>query len=141
MPHDASIVMIPARRGSTRLPDKVMADICGKPMIVQVALRAREADVGPVVVATDDRDVAEAVREAGFEAVMTRTDHPSGSDRIFEALQHIDPQGKIANVVNVQGDLPTVEPETVRAALAPLESAAIAPGLPDRVGRPIAYRT
>ena len=125
MPHNASIVMIPARRGSTRLPGKVMADICGRPMIVQVALRAREADVGRVVVATDDRDVAEAVGDAGFETVMTRSDHPSGSDRIFEALQNIDPQGKISNIVNVQGDLPTVEPKTVRAALAPLDDPAV----------------
>ena len=125
MPNDATIVMIPARRGSTRLPDKVMADICGRPMIVQVALRAREADVGRVVVATDDADIAEAVRQAGFEAVMTRVDHPSGSDRIFEALQSVDPQGEIANVVNLQGDLPTIEPETLRAALVPLNDPSV----------------
>lgn len=95
-----------------------MADICGKPMIVQVFDRAREADIGPVVVATNSDIIAEAVRAAGGNAVMTRTDHPSGSDRIHEAIEAFDPAGKYDIVVNVQGDLPTIAPEPIRAALA-----------------------
>jgi 3-deoxy-manno-octulosonate cytidylyltransferase (CMP-KDO synthetase) len=114
------LVLIPARMASTRLPGKPLADIAGKPMIVHVAERAREADCGAVAVATDDADVAEAVRAAGFTAVMTRADHPSGSDRIFEALGALDPDGRHNVVVNVQGDLPTIDPADIRAALSPL---------------------
>ncbi|MBB4215859.1 3-deoxy-manno-octulosonate cytidylyltransferase (CMP-KDO synthetase) [Rhizobium sp. BK212] len=110
---------------STRLPGKPLADICGLPMIVQVALRAREAAIGRVVVAVDDDQVFDAVAAAGFEVVMTSTDHQSGSDRIFEALTKVDPDGKAKIIVNVQGDLPTIDPETVRAALRPLENAAV----------------
>ena len=115
-----TLVLVPARMASTRLPGKPLADIAGLPMIVHVARRAREADVGPVAVATDAPAVAEAVRDHGFEAVMTREDHPSGSDRVFEALEALDPDGEVEAVVNVQGDLPTIEPSTVRAALEPL---------------------
>ncbi len=116
----ATVVMVPARMASTRLPGKPMADIAGLPMIVQVAHRAAEADVGRVVVATDDETIAAAARDAGFEAAMTRADHPSGSDRIFEALQAIDPDGHIDTIVNVQGDLPTIDPAAIRASLVPL---------------------
>jgi 3-deoxy-manno-octulosonate cytidylyltransferase (CMP-KDO synthetase) len=119
------IVLIPARMASTRLPDKPLADIAGQPMIVHVARRAGEAALGRVVVATDAKEVADAVRAAGFEAVMTRGDHQSGSDRIHEALRAIDPEGSLDIVVNVQGDLPTVEPATIRAAIAPLADAAV----------------
>lgn len=91
-------------------------------MIVHVAARAAESGLGRVVVATDTQAVADAVGAAGFEAVMTRADHQSGSDRIFEALAKLDPAGRVEVVVNVQGDLPTVEAATIRAALAPLEN-------------------
>lgn len=121
----ATLVLIPARMASTRLPGKPLAEIAGEAMIVHVARRASEAAVGRVAVATDTAAIARAVEAAGFEAVMTRDDHPSGSDRIFEALTALDPKGRIERVVNVQGDLPTIEPETIRAALAPLEAAAI----------------
>ena len=114
------LILIPARMASTRLPGKPLADIAGKPMIVHVAERAREADCGMVAVATDDAGVAEAVRAAGFTAVMTRADHPSGSDRIFEALGALDPDGRHNAVINVQGDLPTIDPAVIRAALSPL---------------------
>ncbi len=114
------IVLIPARMASTRLPGKPLADIAGMPMVVQVARRARESAVGVVVVATDSREIARAVRDGGFEAVMTRADHRSGSDRIFEALQTIDPEGKFDTIVNLQGDLPTIEPDFIRASLPPL---------------------
>ncbi len=116
----STVVMVPARMASTRLPGKPMADIAGLPMIVQVAHRAAEADVGRVVVATDDDRIAAAARDAGFEAAMTRADHASGSDRIFEALQSIDPDGLIDTIVNVQGDLPTINPAAIRASLVPL---------------------
>ncbi|MBP2442964.1 3-deoxy-manno-octulosonate cytidylyltransferase [Rhizobium leguminosarum] len=119
------LVLIPARMASTRLPGKPLADICGLPMIVQVAMRAREAAIGRVVVAVDDARVFEAVSAAGFEVVMTSSDHQSGSDRIFEALKKVDPAGKAKFIVNVQGDLPTIDPETVRAALRPLENEAV----------------
>jgi 3-deoxy-manno-octulosonate cytidylyltransferase (CMP-KDO synthetase) len=119
------LVLIPARMASTRLPGKPLADIAGKPMIVQVSRRAAESGIGRVVVATDTEAVAYAVRAAGFEAVMTRVEHESGSDRIFEALQAVDPAGKVETVVNVQGDLPTIDPATIQAALRPLETPAV----------------
>ncbi|MHB0951352.1 MAG: 3-deoxy-manno-octulosonate cytidylyltransferase [Allorhizobium sp.] len=117
-----TLVLIPARMASTRLPGKPLAEICGLPMIVQVAHRAREADVGRIIVAVDDPRTFDAVSAAGFEVVMTRVDHPSGSDRIHEALLKADPDRLIETVINVQGDLPTIEPETIRAALRPLEN-------------------
>jgi 3-deoxy-manno-octulosonate cytidylyltransferase (CMP-KDO synthetase) len=117
----STIVLIPARMASTRLPGKPLADIAGRPMIVHVAERAREAGLGRVVVATDAEEVAAAVHGHGFEAVMTREDHQSGSDRIYEALQAIDPDGTVDIVVNVQGDLPTIDPATIRAVFAPLK--------------------
>lgn len=120
-----TLVLIPARMASTRLPGKPLADIAGLPMIVQVAKRAAEADVGRVVVAVDDQQVFDAVQAAGFDVVMTGQQHQSGSDRIFEALNKVDPKGEIEIVINVQGDLPTIDPQTIRAALAPLADSAV----------------
>ncbi|MDN5926876.1 MAG: 3-deoxy-manno-octulosonate cytidylyltransferase [Hyphomicrobiales bacterium] len=114
------LILIPARMASTRLPGKPLADIAGAPMIVHVARRAAESGLGRVVVATDTAAVAEAVASHGFEAVMTRADHQSGSDRIHEALAALDPSGTVETVINVQGDLPTVEPGTIVASAAPL---------------------
>lgn len=122
MDRAATIVLIPARRASTRLPDKALADIHGEPMIVHVWRRAAEAAVGPVAVAAAEPEIARAVAAAGGCAVLTRPDHASGSDRIREALDMLDPGGECAAVVNVQGDLPTVDPGTVRAALAALDA-------------------
>ena len=119
------LVLVPARMASSRLPGKPLADIRGEPMIVHVWRRAIEADVGPVVVATDDARVARAVERAGGRAAMTRADHPSGSDRVFEALGAIDPAGVYDVVVNIQGDLPTIERSAVRACLAPLDDVAV----------------
>src|SRR5262245_28869630 len=119
------IVLIPARLASTRLPDKPLAEIHGEPMIVHVWRRAMEAELGPVVVACGDEPIAAAVRKAGGMAVMTRADHPSGSDRIFEALTAIDPGGRHDAIVNVQGDLPTIARATIRASLDPLETDAV----------------
>lgn len=116
----STLILIPARMASTRLPGKPLADIAGKPMIVHVAARAAEAGLGRVAVATDTEAVAQAVRAHGFEAVMTRADHQSGSDRIFEALTALDPKGEVETVVNVQGDLPTIDPAIVGASIIPL---------------------
>ena len=121
----STLVLIPARMASSRLPGKPLADIAGKPMIVHVASRAAESGVGRVVVATDTESVAEAVRAHGFEAVMTRADHESGSDRIYEALLTLQGGGEVDTVVNVQGDLPTIEPGIIGAALQPLEDASV----------------
>jgi len=112
------LVLIPARLLSTRLPRKPLADIHGWPMIVHVWRRAVEADVGEVVVAADDPAIVQVVEAAGGRAVLTRADHASGSDRIAEALARLDPERRYDAVVNVQGDLPTIEPEAVRAAAA-----------------------
>jgi 3-deoxy-manno-octulosonate cytidylyltransferase (CMP-KDO synthetase) len=114
------IVIIPARMASTRLPGKPLADIGGFPMIVHVWQRATEADVGPIVIACAETAIADAVEGAGGTAVLTRPDHPSGSDRIFEALVRVDPDGAHDVVVNLQGDLPAVDPAIVRAVLDPL---------------------
>ncbi len=115
------LVVIPARMQASRLPGKPLADIAGKAMIVHVWDRAMAANVGRVVVATDTEAIAEVVRAAGGEAVMTRADHTSGSDRVYEAVQRADPEGRIEVIVNLQGDLPTLEPRLVGACLAPLE--------------------
>ena len=100
---------------ATRLPGKPLADIGGLPMIVRVLRRAEAAAIGPAVVATDSPEIEAAVQKAGGRAVMTRADHASGSDRIFEALGKLDPEGSAAIIVNVQGDLPTLEPSDIRA--------------------------
>lgn len=119
------LVLIPARLASTRLPNKPLADIHGAPMIVHVWRRAMEAGLGPVVVAAGEAEIVDAVTRAGGRAVLTRPDHPSGSDRIHEALLKIDPEGRHDAIVNVQGDLPTIAPETIRASLPPLENPAV----------------
>lgn len=121
--HDAlsdALVVIPARLGATRLPGKPLADIHGLPMIVHVWRRAAAAGAGRVVVATDAVEIARAVEAAGGEAVMTGSHHPTGSDRVHEAATLLDPQGRVPFVVNVQGDLPTLDPDLVSACLAPL---------------------
>jgi 3-deoxy-manno-octulosonate cytidylyltransferase (CMP-KDO synthetase) len=119
------LVLIPARMASSRLPGKPLAEIAGEPMIVHVMRRARAARVGPVVVATDSEAIAACVEKAGGRAVMTRADHVSGSDRIFEALAAADETGRADIVVNVQGDLPTLAPSDIGAALAPLDDPAV----------------
>jgi len=119
------IVLIPARMASTRLPGKPLADIAGEPMIVHVMRRAQAADLGPVVIATDSEAIAACVEKAGGRALMTRADHVSGSDRIFEALATADPQDRARIIVNVQGDLPTLSPSDLTAALAPLADPAV----------------
>jgi 3-deoxy-manno-octulosonate cytidylyltransferase (CMP-KDO synthetase) len=111
------LIVIPARLKATRLPDKPLADIAGEPMIVHVWRRAVEADCGPVVVATDAVEVRDAVAKAGGEALLTRPDHASGSDRVFEAVLRYDPKSRLETIVNLQGDLPTLDPALVHACL------------------------
>ena len=119
------IILIPSRLAATRLPDKPLAVIAGEPMIVHVWRRAVEARLGPVAVATDAPAIAAAVEAAGGRAVLTRADHASGSDRLFEALQRLDPGGGYDIVVNVQGDLPTIDPGAITASVAPLTDPAV----------------
>ena len=115
------IVLIPARLASTRLPDKPLAEIAGRPMIVHVAERALEAAIGPVVVATDAPEIAAALAGSEAQVVMTRADHASGSDRIYEALTAFDPAAAFDTVVNLQGDLPTIDPALLARSLIPLD--------------------
>ena len=116
------LILVPARLASTRLPDKPLADIHGEAMIVHVWRRAMEAGIGPVVVAAAEPAIVAAIEAAGGRAVLTDPAHPSGSDRIHEALLRVDPEGRHDAIVNVQGDLPTIAPETIRASLEPLEA-------------------
>lgn len=125
MSRQDTLILIPARMASTRLPGKPLADVGGRPMIVEVARRSAAAAIGRVVVATDDEEVRRAVENAGFEAVMTRADHASGSDRIHEALMRLDPERTMTRIVNVQGDLPTIDPAPIRAAIALLDDEAV----------------
>jgi 3-deoxy-manno-octulosonate cytidylyltransferase (CMP-KDO synthetase) len=110
---------------ASRLPGKPLADIGGAPMIVHVLRRAQAAAIGPAVVATDSEAIAAAVAKADGRAVLTRADHVSGSDRIFEALEQIDPNGHVKVIVNLQGDLPTLAPAAIAAALTPLNDPAV----------------
>jgi 3-deoxy-manno-octulosonate cytidylyltransferase (CMP-KDO synthetase) len=125
MTNNRTLVLIPARMASTRLPGKPLLDIAGLPMIVHVMRRASEAALGRVAVATDTAEIAEAVKAHGGEAIMTRADHPSGSDRIFEAAQLLDPRREADIVVNLQGDFPTITSETIRDVLPPLADPAV----------------
>ena len=120
-----TLVLIPARMAASRLPGKPLADICGEPMIVHVWRRAAEAGIGRVAVATDSDEIANAVRAAGGEAVMTAAAHDNGTSRIDEAARRLDPGETFDAIVNIQGDLPTIAPEAIRAALGPLADPAV----------------
>ncbi len=119
------LIVIPARLGATRLPGKPLAEIAGAPMITHVLRRAVAANVGPVVVATDAREIETAVQKAGGRAVMTSPDHGSGSDRIFEALGKVDPQRRAEIIVNLQADLPTIAASDIATSLTPLSDTAV----------------
>jgi 3-deoxy-manno-octulosonate cytidylyltransferase (CMP-KDO synthetase) len=125
MPDTRTLVLIPARMASSRLPNKPLLDIGGLPMIVHVLRRAEAAQIGRVAVATDTPEIAAVVTAHGGEAVMTHADHPSGSDRIYEALCKLDPRGEAECVVNLQGDFPTILPENIRSVLEPLADPAV----------------
>ncbi len=125
MTETRNLVLIPARMASTRLPGKPLLEIAGLPMIVHVLRRAEAAQIGRVAVATDAPEISAVVKSHGFEAVMTRSDHISGSDRIYEALGKLDPQGNAEIVVNLQGDFPTIRPDNIRSVLEPLADPAV----------------
>jgi len=125
MTNNRTLVLIPARMAATRLPGKPLLDIAGLPMIVHVLRRATEAALGRVAVATDTAEIAEVVKAHGGEAIMTRADHPSGSDRIFEAAETLDPRREADIVVNLQGDFPTIASATIRDVLPPLADPAV----------------
>jgi 3-deoxy-manno-octulosonate cytidylyltransferase (CMP-KDO synthetase) len=125
MTETRNLVLIPARMAATRLPGKPLLDIAGLPMIVHVLRSAEAAQIGRVAVATDTTEIADVVTSHGGEAVMTRGDHPSGSDRSYEALCKLDPESKIEIVVNLQGDFPTIRPDNIRSVLDPLADPAV----------------
>jgi 3-deoxy-manno-octulosonate cytidylyltransferase (CMP-KDO synthetase) len=125
MTETRTLVLIPARMAATRLPGKPLLDIAGLPMIVHVLRRAEAARIGRVAVATDTPEIAAVVTSHGGEAVMTRADHPSGSDRIYEALGKLDPGGATEIIVNLQGDFPTILPDNIRSVLGPLADPAV----------------
>ena len=142
MTQDTPIILIPARMAATRLPQKPMAEIAGKPLIEHVWQRACAAELGPVYVATDHQTIFDHITSRGGKAVMTSDDHPSGSDRIYEALCKIDPEGCYQSVINLQGDLPTITTDAI-AALANLLKEAqcdlatlIAPASADEAQKP-----
>jgi len=120
----AKIIIIPARMAASRLPNKPLAEIAGKPMIQHVWERAMAADLAPVYVATDDRRIADVIERAGGNAVLTRDDHPSGSDRVFEAVEKIDPDKRFDDILNLQGDLPDMAPEVPHQLAACLDNSA-----------------
>jgi len=120
-----TLVLIPARMAATRLPGKPLLDIAGLPMIVHVLRRAEAARIGRVALATDAPEIAAVAKSHGFEAIMTRSDHPSGSDRIYEALGKLDPGGEADIVVNLQGDFPTILTDNIRDVLGPLADPAV----------------
>ncbi len=119
------LIIIPARLESQRLPGKALADLCGAPLIVHVWRRAMEAAIAPVLVATDSPKIAEAVKSAGGTAVLTQTSHISGSDRIYEALETVDPKGERDVVINLQGDQPLITKADMAAVLRPLADPAV----------------
>ncbi|MGC2854845.1 3-deoxy-manno-octulosonate cytidylyltransferase [Novispirillum sp. DQ9] len=120
------LIVIPARMASTRLPGKPLADIAGAPMIVQVWRRAMEVAIGPVVVACAEAEIADAVTAAGGAAVLTDPDLPSGSDRVWQAVGRFDAAGRHDVIVNVQGDLPTLDPALIQASLEPFAAGSTA---------------
>ncbi|MGD7068577.1 3-deoxy-manno-octulosonate cytidylyltransferase [Acetobacter sp. AAB5] len=113
----SSLVVIPARLASTRLPGKPLADIAGRPMVLRVWDAAMAANIGPVVVAAADQEIYDAVTAAGGTAILTDPDLPSGSDRVWQATQAFDPDGKYDVLLNLQGDLPTFEPQALHAVM------------------------
>lgn len=119
------LTLIPARMQATRLPGKPLREINGEPMIIHVWRRAVEADIGPVIVATDHQEIASAIEAVGGKACLTRSDHASGSDRIYEALLKSDEAGKYSKIINLQGDLPTLDPALVKQCAALLDEPAV----------------
>lgn len=117
-----NLIIIPARLESTRLPNKPLADIKGLPMVIHVLNKGLESSCGDVIVATSNIEIYDVVRSYGEKAIMTNPDHPSGSDRIFEALNIFDPNKQYKNIVNLQGDLPTIDPYLIKLTFQLIEN-------------------
>lgn len=120
--HKEALVVIPTRLAATRLPHKPLADICGKPMIVHVWEKAVAANVGPVVIASGDQEILDVVQAFGAAGVLTDPALPTGTDRVKAAVDLYDPQGCYSMIINIQGDLPTLDPTLVRHALDPFDN-------------------
>ncbi len=120
----SNLIVIPCRMHATRLPGKPLADIAGEAMVVHIVRLAKAAEAGPVLVATDAQEIFDTVVAAGGEAVMTRADHPSGSDRVHEAINAHPKAASADIIVNLQGDLPTLEPDLINQSIAPLHASA-----------------
>ncbi len=116
-----TLIVIPVRLAATRLPNKPLADICGKSMICHVWEKAIEANLGPVLVACGDSEIVEAVESFGGQAILTDPNLPSGTDRVKAATDIYDPKGTYEFVINVQGDLPTLESSLLRDTLEPFQ--------------------
>ena len=112
-----NVIIIPSRMESSRLPGKPLAEIEGLPMIVHVYHRALEADCGEVIVAAGDKEICEVIKKHGGEAILTKSSHPSGSDRIHEALNIFDPEKNYENIINLQGDLPNIKKDAIKKIL------------------------
>ena len=117
-----NLIIIPARLESTRLPNKPLADIKGLPMVIHVLNKGLESSCGDVIVATSNIEIYDVVRSYGEKAIMTNPNHPSGSDRIFEALNIFDPDKQYKNIVNLQGDLPTIDPYLIKLTFQLIEN-------------------
>lgn len=120
-----TLVVIPTRLAATRLPGKPLADICGKPMIVHVWEKAVEADVGPVIVASADQEILDVMQSVGGAGVLTDPALATGTDRVKAAVDIYDPQGSYSHIINIQGDLPTLDPALVRHVLDPFQDSAV----------------
>ena len=120
-----ALILIPTRLASTRLPRKPLVDIGGKPMIVRVMEQALKTKIGPVVVASGDREISEIVRENGGRAIDTDPNLLSGSDRIYQALSLLQEYDHIDTIINVQGDLPLIDPSDIGKSLIPLKYSGI----------------
>jgi len=120
-----TLIVIPARLAATRLPNKPLADICGKPMIVHVWERALQANAGPVLVACGDQEILDAVKAYGAEGILTDPSLPSGTDRVKAALDIYDPHGKYEVIINMQGDLPTFDPSLLCQVLEPFQNPSV----------------
>lgn len=142
-----TIILIPARMAASRLPNKPMAEIAGKPLIEHVWAGAIAADIAPVYVATDHEAIFDHITAIGGRAVMTRADHASGSDRIYEAITKIDPEGQYQKLINLQGDLPTITTKAIKALAVLLEAGTcdlatlVAPATQEEVARSQVVKT
>ena len=116
-----NLIIIPSRLESSRLPNKPLADINGEPMIVHVYKRAKEANIANVIVAAGNVEIKEVIENIGGEAILTSSNHESGSDRIFEALNIYDKESKFDNIINLQGDLPNIHKDALSKIISLLE--------------------